>query len=199
MKSLLASNYFKLKVWKFCPLFSAMILELCIIVLIVLPLGFVLLGFVYCSCSCCAQSLKIFFHWVLEGCCCTFERYSLISALIHFLVLLCFFSLQYWWHFISEVLVSLLTASCVNPKTNKHIFVVNKFRMKTCLLAIGRQMSWGGFPKRLATQETKWFQNDLPNRIVSWLPIGARSRIQLPVEVLFSPLFLIKKDFAIFN
>lgn len=56
MKSLLASNYFKWKVWKFCPLFSAIILELCVIFLIVLPLGFVLYRFT-------ALALVLLSHW----------------------------------------------------------------------------------------------------------------------------------------
>lgn len=55
---------------------------------------------------------------------------------------------------------------CVNLRTNKHKLVVNKFRMEIAdLLAAGEQLSRNSFVKRLADQETKWFQYDLPKKL----------------------------------
>lgn len=148
------------------------------------------------------QILQVNFHSILKAAAVHFKSTLLFQhwwVLLSALHLFLFHSQGCQWHFYLRSAWILCQWWCVNLRTNKHKLVVNKFRMEIAdPLAAGEQLSRNSFVKRLADQETKWFQYDLPKKW-SWLPAGARSWIQLPLEVPFSPLVLIKQDFALFS
>lgn len=111
------------------------------------------------------QILKVHLHWISNATAVHLKSNLLFQVLFSALHL--FHSQGCQWHFYLRSAWIWCQWLCVNSRTNKSKLVVNKFRMEIAdLLAAGEQLSRNSFVKRLADQETKWFQYDLPKKMV---------------------------------
>lgn len=138
------------------------------------------------SCFCYGRALtggagwqipKVHFHWILKAAAVHLKSSLLLQhwwVLFSALHLFLFHSQGCQWHFYLRSAWIWCQWLCVNSRTNKPKLVVNKFRMEIAdLLAAGKQLSRNSFVKRLADQETKWFQYDLPKKMVM---VASRSK-----------------------